>query len=443
VYHKRRKTARWERNMEKAKSSDNELDHKIFYRGLVMPMAEDIEEILSLPLSTRTKNCLLRGGIRSLDEIIRIFNDNSIWKLRNFGSVTHLEIEKLIKNEEIEKYRRKTKSLIPNKNNHQYYGNQKTSALLLSIKTKNCLIQGEIKSFNELIKKYYDNSIWELEGYDELIHREISNFFHKGKFDNLLKDPEPLGFKKEGQYQDVFNEVLILPLSIRTIRCLIRGGIRSIDDLVQRYKDNSIWALHMFGEKTYKEIEELIKKGDLEKYQNRKRINSQIEKVAEKKIPTLSDLIHSIFIAFAERDLQIFFDRYFEKMTLQAVSDNFGITRERIRQIEVRIIRKIRKRILLHFPDICEYINLANRIKKEFTISKWEKKIIEESLIGFYSSDTNELIRGISPFLLFIKLIRIASRDKELSKIFLLPKQLEQLIDIEQKKFNYGGRTNN
>ncbi len=46
-----------------------------------------------------------------------------------------------------------------------------------------------------------------------------------------------------------------------------------------------------------------------------------------------------------------------EPMTLQTIADKFSISRERVRQIEVNLLKKMKKYLEAEMPDIVDYFD--------------------------------------------------------------------------------------
>jgi len=84
------------------------------------------------------------------------------------------------------------------------------------------------------------------------------------------------------------------------------------------------------------------------------------EKMAKKE---MDNLIHSKIEVFRKRmskreneifDLRIFSD---DPATLQEIGDRYGISRERVRQVEKNIITKMREFVKEEMPDFVSYID--------------------------------------------------------------------------------------
>jgi len=91
-------------------------------------------------------------------------------------------------------------------------------------------------------------------------------------------------------------------------------------------------------------------------------VESTEDQVAKKEIETL---LHSKIIEFKKtmtpRELEIFDQRIFSDtpVTLQQIGDRYGISRERVRQVEKNIIKKLRDYFKKEIPDFDSYSVLA------------------------------------------------------------------------------------
>jgi len=87
-------------------------------------------------------------------------------------------------------------------------------------------------------------------------------------------------------------------------------------------------------------------------------VESTEDQVAKKEIETL---LHSKIIEFKKtmtpRELEIFDQRIFSDtpVTLQQIGDRYGISRERVRQVEKNIIKKLRDYFKKEIPDFDSY----------------------------------------------------------------------------------------
>lgn len=87
-------------------------------------------------------------------------------------------------------------------------------------------------------------------------------------------------------------------------------------------------------------------------------VESTEDKVAKKEIETLlRNKIHEFKKSMTERELEIFEQRIFadSPLTLQEIGDRHGISRERVRQVEKNIVKKLREFFKREIPDFDSY----------------------------------------------------------------------------------------
>ena len=87
-------------------------------------------------------------------------------------------------------------------------------------------------------------------------------------------------------------------------------------------------------------------------------VESTEDRVAKKEIETLlHNKIAEFKITMTERELEIFEQRIFSDtpVTLQEIGDRYGISRERVRQVEKNIIKKLRDFFKREIPDFDSY----------------------------------------------------------------------------------------
>ncbi len=53
-----------------------------------------------------------------------------------------------------------------------------------------------------------------------------------------------------------------------------------------------------------------------------------------------------------------------EPLTLQTIADRFGISRERVRQIEVNLLKKMKKYLEVEMPDIVDFFDGKRMVQK-------------------------------------------------------------------------------
>ena len=89
-------------------------------------------------------------------------------------------------------------------------------------------------------------------------------------------------------------------------------------------------------------------------------VESAEDKVAKKEMESLlHEKIEEFKTKMTDRELEIFESRIFSDspLTLQEIGDRYGISRERVRQVEKNIVKKIREFIKRELPDFESYTN--------------------------------------------------------------------------------------
>jgi len=83
------------------------------------------------------------------------------------------------------------------------------------------------------------------------------------------------------------------------------------------------------------------------------------ERVAEKEIREwMADVLAKLLTTLNDKEQVILRERLLndEPVTLQEIADRFGVSRERVRQIEVNLLAKMRKHIEKEVPDIKDFL---------------------------------------------------------------------------------------
>lgn len=83
------------------------------------------------------------------------------------------------------------------------------------------------------------------------------------------------------------------------------------------------------------------------------------ERVAEKEIHAwMTDILAKLLKTLNDKEQVILRERLLsdEPVTLQEIADRFGVSRERVRQIEVNLLAKMRKYIEKEVPDIKDFL---------------------------------------------------------------------------------------
>lgn len=110
-----------------------------------------------------------------------------------------------------------------------------------------------------------------------------------------------------------------------------------------------------------------------------KRVGDFINRI----IPDIDDRIRTFIesCALSERERKVLFLRVIEGKTLREVGNAFGVTQERVRQLESKAFRKLRGP--LHRRQIEEdIINLSVNSKREEFFREWEEFFEKSKLLG-------------------------------------------------------------
>ncbi|AGF79534.1 RNA polymerase, sigma 32 subunit, RpoH [Desulfocapsa sulfexigens DSM 10523] len=80
----------------------------------------------------------------------------------------------------------------------------------------------------------------------------------------------------------------------------------------------------------------------------------------------LSDLLKVLKVKLNDKERMILEERLLtdEPLTLQTIADRFGISRERVRQIEVNLLKKMKKYLEIEMPDIVDFFDGKRMVQK-------------------------------------------------------------------------------
>ena len=146
---------------------------------------------------------------------------------------------------------------------------------------------------------------------------------------------------------------LLLPidkfeLSVRSMNCLKNDNIICLGDLVQRTESEMLRTPN-FGRESLNEIKEVLDGMSLyfgmeipnwppDNYEELvKNYNNNYSEEIKFDFETLTSLVNK---KFNEREKIMYEKRFCEKKTLEHIAKIFGVTKERVRQIEAKMIRK-------------------------------------------------------------------------------------------------------
>lgn len=125
-----------------------------------------------------------------------------------------------------------------------------------------------------------------------------------------------------------------LRLSIKTINALEKNGFHTLQDLLIA-SDCDLLAMHGLGETAINEIRTVCQE-----------YNGQLSLFTEenKQIITFGECLNLLMLDWRKKDIIIEFYNEQPNITLQKLGDKYGITRERVRQIIVKITKRIQKK---------------------------------------------------------------------------------------------------
>jgi RNA polymerase sigma-32 factor len=80
----------------------------------------------------------------------------------------------------------------------------------------------------------------------------------------------------------------------------------------------------------------------------------------------LGELLTILKEKLNEKEIMILEERLLtdEPLTLQTIADRFGISRERVRQIEVNLLKKMKKYLEAEMPDIVDFFDGKRMVQK-------------------------------------------------------------------------------
>ncbi|MBK3333130.1 hypothetical protein GWK41_08610 [Persephonella atlantica] len=169
-----------------------------------------------------------------------------------------------------------------------------------------------------------------------------------------------------------------LPISKRVLNALKRNGIKTIKDL-SCLSDKDLYILPGISRKSIEEIREALEKYNteanieegaiIENNESNKKENECIIKNVNINV-ILENIKSFIEATLDEREKLILHNRFLYFQSLQEIGDIFGISRERIRQIENRLIRKVNK--YLNFEELFQQDIIlvdAEELSKDYLLS--------------------------------------------------------------------------
>ena len=184
-------------------------------------------------------------------------------------------------------------------------------------------------------------------------------------------------FEKDNQLEMILaEEIKEIEFSERTKNVLLNENIKYLGDLVQKNK-NYLLRSQNFGRKSLIEVNNYLLKKKLSFEMN---IDwppanfSEIKKIKKKlnlKHIDTSDfsLINILKENLDSRAFNVLQDRFWKGKTLEEIGKNYNVTRERIRQIETKALRKLKNFFKLHFEKFLE--ESKNKIFLKYSASNF------------------------------------------------------------------------
>lgn len=301
---------------------------------LISPITISLDD---LKLPTRIRHSLGRCGVSSLQDLLDLFANKKIYEIKNIGE---LSID--IINKSIEEFLISNNARFPNKKNgEEKEGTEKLPRKILDqiLFDLPIYLIADFTKNNELLS---------------IISKNIRTFGELGKvstfYENLVNSEEQL------------INMLILILE-KKVKDLINSGKLNPNVKIKNQKIKNI--IEFNPENNYKKI----------------------TKISFLKIVLLKDCLNNelndLFGGIDERRRVIFLKYYLEKNTLESISKDFNVTRERIRQILQKINRDFRREINKN-PYIYIQMGLivANDLGSELSKDIWKSELIKLKILS-------------------------------------------------------------
>lgn len=362
-----------------------------------MDLDSRIEE---LRLSVRATNCLLQNNINTLGELLSL-SDDELVKIRNLGAGTFKELKRL---------RAEAISLglwqmdIPRGEIHYFIDehgvkriDKKIKELNLSVRAKHGILQNKISFASEL--RYLDESVLaSTRNLGEKTIREIMGFIDTLSFEEAVVGVKRKPLKLERLIESILSDYRHCQIRFDelTVARQLRRALLSFESTLDEPIEfpnfwenqigmlNSIYSALFFRNLIKGHIYQVIKlsaqsinlfmlKKSLPQHIGHTEIINEIvrEMVSDKQLEFTTEGI-KIWEETIERFINGIEDprektlimKRFEGCSLEEVGGIIGVTRERVRQVEAKILRKRPKLVEDKYKDIFETYSLS---KDEFT----------------------------------------------------------------------------
>ena len=141
---------------------------------------------------------------------------------------------------------------------------------------------------------------------------------------------------------------------------------------------------------------------------------------------TVSQELEQLFRAIPARELDVLIRRFgFKPQTLEAVASVLGVTRERVRQLQVRATQRIR-RVLLSLPLIRIRSAFLCADNMHISFDTWSEVILRSGLLGCWTEDAFERYDQLEMMIVIQKL------SEDTPQKLNIPKSLEFMISLRR-----------
>jgi hypothetical protein len=353
----------------------------------------------TLNFSTRTYNALIQNKIKTVEQLIN-YPQNELIKIKNLGQKSLLEIISFMNNVNKSDYipvplikTQKPKFFL--NLDGKKYEDILLEDMNLSVRTYNCLKSANINYYSDLIfKETYDLINISNMGRKSML--EIENF-KKNTVLTIYNDMEDDKITPDSLINFLFSSInekfIINPVlffeKLRPI-CTLFWDENKIIDLPNCLNDNSflknVYSIKFIHDIFKEYILSIIKKyiygcndNDLVQnmpayFNNFSFVNDLLNELyKENKIELFNDDEYIISYPpfdtgtkeiLSDKEYQIFIQRT-EGLTLDQIGQDLSVTRERIRQLEAKSIRKLNKSTVIFKEDIFSDIFIRYTIESE------------------------------------------------------------------------------
>ncbi len=358
----------------------------------------DKTEIKDLNLSLRSINALINHGILTINDLLN-YPENEIYSIKSIGQKSLNEIIDFINKLKIENNNKR--NTINNQKIFIHFDNNSYLDILiedlkLSVRTYFYLKMSGINYFSEVL--YKQNELLNIKNINDKNINEINSILDniklnkvKSKENEYIKifriTTESLLFFIEGNNKIDYNKLYDIIYCIIEKYCLNKENGTDLNNLIKDkillkniYISKSV--IELFYDYILKIIESNIYDGcslddlisNMPKYFNSKFfINEILNNLIDNKLINESNsfyfinyqsILEAIKNILNEREYNIFLLRL-KGSSLEKISDNYNVSRERIRQIETICLNKIKNKRLIYKEDKYVKIFIKYKITKD------------------------------------------------------------------------------